>query len=50
MFLLLRPRVKHFVIGYEYTSSIHNNALRDLTLTELIVARFVGTGVFKPLF
>jgi len=30
-----------------HTSSIHNNVLCYLTLIELIVARFVGTGDFS---
>ena len=49
MILFLPSRVRHFVIDYEYTSSTCNNALRDLTLIELTVARFVGTGVLKPI-
>ena len=49
MFLFLRPHnITHLVTGFEYTSSIRNDALHDLTLIKLIVARFLGTGVFKP--
>jgi len=35
-----------YIYIHTHTSSIRNNAVHDLTLIKLTVARFVGTGLF----